>query len=468
VTIRFDSGSFRDPDGHVFRSGPHVFRKVTPAALDRFERLQERGLLTALASHGWLMPTTIESAPAFGLDPDVVGARVLRQDAVALVSYAYEWTFSMLQDAALVTLDTLEAALERDVVLKDAPSFNILFDGTCPRLVDILSLEPYQPGALWAGYTQFCRSFLAPLLITSHTGAAFQPLVRAHLGELPLGEAARLLGWQRTFRRGVATHVLLQSRLEQNFGRRTEEVKRATAPAHYPKSVFLNTVRRMRRLVDSLRAPASSAWTEYADCNTYSGEDRAGKVSFVERVLTETRPAVVIDLGCNTGEYSRLALRSAGHVIAVDGDAGSVDALYRAERGSTRLTPLVSDLHNPTPAQGWELRERASLLARLEGDFLLALALVHHLRISAGIPLDAIVAFLVDRAPAGIIEWVDRQDPMVQQMLRLRPDVYDDYTWSGFEHALRSRAEICALAGADRSTRRLCHYKVRGGASPRP
>ena len=91
--------------------------------------------------------------------------------------------------------------------------------------------------------------------------------------------------------------------------------------------------------------------------------------------------------------------------------------------GPRRLTPIVSDLHNPTPAQGWELRERASLLARLKGDFVLALALVHHLRISAGIPLDAIIAFLWIARPSGIIEWVDREDPMVQQMLRLRPDV---------------------------------------------
>ena len=467
MTIGFDSGSFKDPDGRVFRSGPHVFRTVTPAALDRFERLQQEGLLTALASRGWLMPTTVEPAAAFGLDPDAFGARVLRQDAVPVVSYGYEWTFSMLQDAALVTLDTLQAALERDVVLKDAPSFNILFEGTCPRLVDVLSLEPYQPGTLWAGYTQFCRSFLAPLLITAHTGAAFQPLVRAHLGELPLTEAARLLGWRRVLRRGVATHVLLQSRLEQNFGQCTDDVKRATAPVRYPKTVFLNTVQRMRRLVASLRAPTSSAWTDYSDCNSYSGEDRAEKARFVERVLTDVHPGVVIDLGCNTGEYSRLALRCAGHVIAVDGDAGSVDALYRAERGSTRLTPLVSDLHNPTPAQGWELRERASLLARLKGDFVLALALVHHLRISAGVPLDAVVAFLVDRAPEGIMEWVDRQDPMVQQMLRLRPDVYDDYTWSRFEQALASRAEICAIAGNERATRRLCHYKVSGRTSTR-
>jgi len=217
----------------------------------------------------------------------------------------------------------------------------------------------------------------------------------------------------------------------------------------------------MRTLVASLRPPHASAWTGYSSDNSYTDEDRAEKVRFVERVLGEVRPGTVLDLGCNTGEYSRLALRHAQHVVAVDGDAGSVDALYRAERGSITLTPMVSDLHNPTPAQGWELRERSSLLQRLNGDFVLALALVHHLRISAGAPLEAVVAFLVDRAPAGIIEWVDREDPMVQQMLRLRPDVYDDYTWDNFQRILESHAEM-TIPETRRTTRRLCHYKVRG------
>ena len=149
--IDFDPGSFKDPDGRVFRSGEHVFRTVTPAALARFEHLRSSGLVDALVAPGLLMPTTIESAEAFSLDPAVVGDRVVRQAAVPLVSYSYEWTFSMLQDAALVTLDILQAALARDVVLKDAPAFNVLFEGTCPRLVDVLSLEAYQPGALWVG-----------------------------------------------------------------------------------------------------------------------------------------------------------------------------------------------------------------------------------------------------------------------------------------------------------------------------
>ena len=456
--IDFDPGSFKDPDGRVFRSGEHVFRTVTPAALARFEHLRNSGLIDSLVAPGLLMPTTIESAEAFGLDPHAVGDRVMRQAAVPLVSYSYEWTFSMLQDAALVTLDILQAALARDVVLKDAPAFNVLFEGTCPRLVDVLSLEAYQPGALWAGYTQFCRSFLAPLLVSAHTGTAVGPLLRGHLGELPLGDAARLLGWTRVLRPGVATHILLQSRLEQGFGKRPDDVGQADGGSRTPEGAP-DQDRRPHPCARRVAAPPPIVGMgRVSDANTYNEESRAQKAGFVERALSEKRPRVVLDLGCNTGEYSRLALRHAHHVVALDGDADSVDALYRTERGSTKLSPIVSDLHNPTPAQGWQLRERAALLDRLKGDFVLALALVHHLRISAGIPLPDVIQFLLDRAPEGIIEWVDREDPMVKQMLRLRPDVYPDYTWTTFESILKSRARVLTASVAQGATRRLCHF----------
>ena len=59
-----------------------------------------------------------------------------------------------------------------------------------------------------------------------------------------------------------------------------------------------------------------------------------------------------------------------------------------------------------------------------------------------------VIQFLLDRAPEGIIEWVDREDPMVKQMLRLRPDVYPDYTWPTFESILKSsRARADGVRG---------------------
>jgi hypothetical protein len=109
---------------------------------------------------------------------------------------------------------------------------------------------------------------------------------------------------------------------------------------------------------------------------------------------------------------------------------------------------------------GWQLRERSSLLDRLKCDGFLALALIHHLRITGGVPLDAILTQLFAIAPEGIVEWVDKEDVLVREMLSLRPDVYDDYTWPRFEAALRARGEIVGIQPTHDGRRRLCHVRT--------
>ena len=133
----------------------------------------------ALAAHGWLMPTTIESAPSVRTRSG--RRRRSRNQAGCGAARLVQLRVDVLDAAGRRARHARHRCRPRSHVTwcsKDAPAFNILFEGTCPRLVDVLSLEPYQPGALWAGYTQFCRSFLAPLLITAHTGWPFQPLLR--------------------------------------------------------------------------------------------------------------------------------------------------------------------------------------------------------------------------------------------------------------------------------------------------
>jgi hypothetical protein len=172
-----------------------------------------------------------------------------------------------------------------------------------------------------------------------------------------------------------------------------------------------------------------------------------------------------VDLGANTGRYSRLALEAVAIVIAVDQDSGAIDRLYTEAKGIAGLFPVVSSLLNPTPAMGWNLRERRSLPERLAADRFLALALVHHLRVTGSVPLTEIVRSLMAVAPEGVIEWVGPDDPMARSMLTLRPPVYDDYSWAVFEAAVRASGELVARQDLA-SGRRLCHVRRRApGAS---
>ena len=149
---------------------------------------------------------------------------------------------------------------------------------------------------------------------------------------------------------------------------------------------------------------------------------------------------MLFDLGCNTGEYCEVALSSgAKRAVGFDFDQGALERAYaRAKDKNLELLPLFLDAANPSPDQGWNMKERPGLTTRCKADAVMALAFEHHLAIARNIPLDQVVDWLVGMAPTGVIEFVHKSDPTVQQLLALREDIFDDYTSEAFEAAIES------------------------------
>ncbi len=134
---RLEPGSFRDPESRVFYSDGGVYRALSKEGLADFAALAATGLL----DDPRIVPTERVDVPApAGLLPTDAAA-VLRHERIPFVSYPYEWTFSMLKDAALLQLDLLLAALEHDLVLKDSTPYNVQFEGSRAVFVDIGAFE---------------------------------------------------------------------------------------------------------------------------------------------------------------------------------------------------------------------------------------------------------------------------------------------------------------------------------------
>ena len=121
-------------------------------------------------------------------------AATLAHETIPFVSYPYEWPFGMLQDAGLLHLEVLEAALDGGMILKDGSSFNVQWTGTRPVFVDVGSFTVPRPGEPWAGYRQFCRHFLFPLLLQAYKDVPpLQPWLRGSLEGIQAGDMARLM-----------------------------------------------------------------------------------------------------------------------------------------------------------------------------------------------------------------------------------------------------------------------------------
>jgi ribosomal protein L11 methylase PrmA len=443
-----EPASFRDPSGQVFRRRGVVHRRVEASYARHYDRLMASGLYDALVADGRMVPH--QEVP---VGPQDGGAyRVLRPEPLAFVSYPYEWCAGQLREAALLTLDLMRAALERGLVLKDASAFNVQFIGSRPVLMDTLSFETYEEGRPWVAYRQFCEHFLAPLALASARDPRLLGLMRAHLDGVPLPLASALLPARTWMRFGLLSHVHLHARAQARLADATAAASRATVSRRSLQAL----VDDLRRTIEGLRRPAPrSAWSDYEATCTYSAESRDRKADVVRGFVEATRPRLVLDLGANTGAFSRLAAAAGAFVVSIDGDADVVEASFaraRQERDE-RLLPLVMDLANPSPGLGWDGTERASLRDRGPADAVLALALVHHLALTHNVPLPLIASWLARLGRRAIVEFVPKTDPQAQRLLAVREDVFTRYDRQEMEAALARHFTIetaVELPGAGR------------------
>jgi hypothetical protein len=434
-------GSFRDPSGFVFTRDGVLYRQVNRSFAGPFEAFISSGLYDELAGEGLVVshrPASLELAATGD------AAAVLEPEPIPFISYPYEWSFGQLRDAALLTLTLQERALQRGFVLRDASAYNVQFRGGRPVFIDTLSFEPREEGSAWAAYRQFCEHFLVPLLLMSRRDVRCAQLLRSSLDGVPLELGSRLLPLASWLNPAVLFHVHLHAKAQSRYA------DSAVAPRngrHRPvaRNALLALTGSLKGRIERLDwTPAGTEWAEYAGDNGYSQAASNAKRDIVSTMLTSVRPRTVWDLGANTGDYSRIASTVADLVLGFDIDPAAVERNYRRIKsdGETAILPLLLDLANPSPAQGWAHTERLSLEQRGPADTVLALALVHHLAIGRNLPLEHIASFLSRLAHRLVIEFVPKEDPQVQRLLRNRADVFPGYSAAGFENAFRQHFAI--------------------------
>lgn len=436
------AGSFKDPIGRVEVFEEHIERRCIPRYREQVVALLRSPLFAALVREGKIL----------GAEWDA-DSGIVRQPRIPYWNYPFEWSFSMLRDAALTTLELQERALTEGYNLKDGSAYNLTVANARPLFIDLYSLEPFSGRLAWSGYDQFCREFLNPLLLHSARGLPAHSLFRGMLNGISTDHAAALLPMSLLLRRGSLTHVFLKALLER---RAAASLAGATAarpdrplPRELTVEVHRKLCRSLRRLIDSTPAPKTrSHWLSYRQTRIYSDEGVATKRSAVEQFCRNCTADSLIDYGCNDGEFSEIAAPFFKTVVATDSDHYVIDALYCRQtegRAPRNILPLVQDLANPSPALGWNGTERTAFRDRIRAKSFLALALVHHLRFASNVPTDFILRYLRDNHSSGILEYVGLDDPMAKHLLDSRPG-FDpaDYSEAAFLSALERYFTISA------------------------
>lgn len=458
------AGSFRDPAGFIFNYKNEVYRQVNIAGKADFDFFISSGLYDALAEEGLLVKhqevKQLSAIPASDLR-----YKIIKPEQIPFVTYPYEWSFSQLKAAALLTLRIQEMALGRGMILKDASAYNVQFIGQRPVFIDTLSFRVYQAGAPWDGYKQFCQHFIAPLALSAYYSPEIIKTLRVFLDGIPVALAARLLPSRSRLRLGIMAHIHLHAATQKRYERSNlqADVKtRAVSP-----TAMNGLLSSLRRSITSIKMPKQKTeWGEYYGNTNYSKTSFSQKQKIVDELLGKItpKPKIVWDLGANDATFSEIAARHGAYTVAFDVDYQAVESGLRrlkARNDGAKILPLVQDFSNPSPSLGWAHKERTSLEGRGPADAALALALIHHLAIGNNTPLPDIAAYFKSIATNLIIEFVPRSDSKVQVLLRGRNNIFADYNEVNFEMAFSKHFSLVRKSPVSGSKRVIYLYKAK-------
>ncbi len=453
ASFKTHASSFRDPSGFIFKKEEVLYRQVNKIFKDDFDHFINSGCYQSFAEKGWLIPH--ETIPENLTNTDD-WYLTLKPASVPFISYPYEWSFDMLKDAALLTLNLLKESLQYGLILKDASPYNIQFPGNSPVFIDTLSFEKYKEQEPWIAYRQFCECFLSPLLLSSYSKQPLQQLMLAYPEGIPLAITRSLLPWRSKFSLHTYLHIHLHAGIaEKSKGEKGKKII-------FTRQKLQNLISSLEGLVKNLTLkPRSTAWSAYYDEASQRKDYLLHKKEIINDWIDKTdNIKTAADLGSNDGEFSFLLANKNIQTIAGDFDPQCINNLYNRlkDKKTTYILPLIIDIANPSPAIGVNNEERTAFTSRLNADLTLALALLHHLAIGRNIPFDLIAGFFQHVTHQLIIEFIPKEDEKVQEMLTGKKDIYTAYTVTDFEKAFTKYFKIIdtkAITGSGRVLYRM-------------
>ncbi len=422
------ASSYKDRDGFVFKYEEKYYRCIHVSYNDHYQWLMQSGLYNQLIKKKWLVPhEEITDTAKFNLP----GTKIILPQQIALITYPYEWSCAMWQDAALLTLNITKNAINKQLILKDATPFNIQFLNGAPIFIDTLSFEKYVEEQPWVAYRQFCECFLAPLLLQQYCTVDAGKFLIVYPNGIPLNILTTLLPKKAKWNLHTYLHIYLQANIKEK-----KEKNKVDNSTNFSKQKMLLLLNGLIGYVSKLHIKKTkTTWDDYYSETILSDVYLQEKTKLIKSFLASVSHSSIIDLGANDGHFSLLFKNSKKQIVAVDGDANCINELYLKIRCQkiTNILPVINTLHTPSPAIGWNNKERAAFDERIKGDVILALALVHHLAITCNVPFEFIANWLAAMGNYLLIEFVPKTDEKVKLLLQNRKDIFNEYTVENFQ-----------------------------------
>ncbi len=376
-----------------------------------YEELAKQKLLITHQEENELLPSVKNEFP--------IAQLIITPEYLKTISYPHQWCFSQLQDAALLTLNICKKALQKNMILKDASAFNIQFKNSKAIFIDTGSFTAYHEEEPWQAYGQFCRHFIAPLLLMKHVDISLNKLFIEYIDGVPLNLCSKLLPYKTKWNVFINTQIHWHAKLENNQAEKTNiDIKKIKVS----KTKLINILNYLENHIKALSIDkkTQTQWLSYYENNNnYNDISAKDKSEFISKHIHQKQVETAIDFGCNTGVYSKLLVPHCKQLICLDIDPLAINQLYEEQKSnsSSNITVLVENIRNLSPSIGWESNERVNLITNTVFNMGMALALTHHLAITYNINFKKQAAFFAKHLNQLIIEFIEPQDSQIAKLI---------------------------------------------------
>lgn len=391
--------NFRQMDlvGFVFTYNNKILRAIDKNAKQEIEDLLTSGLIEELVEKK-LFPETIKTDYQLGNE-----AFILKHKKIGVVTYPYEWSFSMVKKAAVTVLEVNRIARKYGYQTKDSHGFNIIFDfDGRAYFVDLGSFEKITHNFKgWIAYEEFIQSYYYPLVLWSK---GYHFLAKQALANPPYNfphnsfyKTCSTIGkimpnsWLKKYfdlyynfkKLSYFSDDRIVKKTPFNLGKTMISLKnKGILPLQ--KISFEQLIKQINGINNRTK---KSMWDNYH--TEYDNKDGTLKSTprfdRITEILKELNITKIVEVGGNQGVVSRLLIQNAGvkKAICTDYDESAIDIAYNnTVKHNVPILPAIVDFAFPIVHQ-----HKINAPERLKSQAVLGLALTHHLLLTQKLSL---------------------------------------------------------------------------------